>query len=445
MIKLPSNKIIIGSIFGLLIVVILLNTHSGKTNAITAANTPAQDSASGDTNNEVLHELSAQYQQVLAQNKKYQQTIDTLNQTQHLNATSSLNLQGNKTVQNLLAAQQKTEAQLQALEAQIQNQKTTAGTATSSSTYPVNGENTSSNTNQSITTVTDLAASTKLTVKNPIFTQDNNKDSTTQHLVQPITTVPYYTIPALSNLANTSLMTALIGEVPSGNSFSQPPFPFLALVGRKELLAANGLYLPADLAGMKVSGYSVGVGSFIQGISCVRSYVTKVLFVFQDGHFVTYGKDETGTSVDPNDTLGYLSDPYGNPCMQGQYITNASRVLTLLTGVGIVAGASQGLAQAQTTTMTGFDGTSTSFNGSAGKYALGYGLSYSANKATDYILDRLKGTFDVVYIPASHQGIPTPVVVNFSKTIPIDDNLMGRKLNYDHNNNALGATSHRLD
>lgn len=249
--------------------------------------------------------------------------------------------------------------------------------------------------------------------------------------LKPIRKIPVYTIPALSNLANTVLMNSIIGEVPQGNTFEQPPFPFQALVGKHELLAANGLHLPPDIAGMKVSGYSVGVGSFVQGISCSRSYITKILFVFDDGHFTVYGKEANGNNVDPSDTLGYLSDVHGNPCIQGTYVSNAARVLTILTGMSMVQGAGEGLQQAQTNTLTGFNGTTTVFNGNIGKYAVGSGVSTSMDKASTYMLDRLKGTFDIVYTPASKNGRPTTVVANFTKTIPIDYSPNGRQIRYE--------------
>lgn len=450
--KLSVHKILAAMAIGLVLVLLMTHLHSThQTKNVSQA--PAQDAASGDTNNEVLRELAAKYQEVIAENKKYQQTIDTLAHQQKTAGQQGLSAQDQATLKQLQDQAQRTQNELQALSNQLAQ---TTKTSPTKPMYPVNtGTNTNPNSNV-ITTVVDVTASatplntqtTKATSKpmaaDEIWNSGAGTAGATSAHQDPQQPVPYYTIPALSNLANTVLLNSLIGEVPSGNTFPQPPFPFQALVGRKELLAANGMYLPPDIAGMKISGYSVGVGSFIQGISCVRSYVTKILFVFNDGHFTVVGKDQTGTSVSPDETLGYLSDPYGNPCMQGTYITNAGRVLTLLTGVGIVSGASQGLAQAQTTTMTGFDGSTTVLNGGTGKYALGYGLSYSANKATDYILDRLKGTFDVVYIPASRQGIPTKVVVNFTQTISIDDDQKGRQLQYDTINNA-GATTHQLD
>ncbi|MGQ3890148.1 hypothetical protein ACQUW5_14105 [Legionella sp. CNM-1927-20] len=72
----------------------------------------------------------------------------------------------------------------------------------------------------------------------------------------------------------------------------QPLFPFSALINSEDLIASNGVPLPPDISGMKINGYAIGVGSFLDNISCVRAYVTSVLFTFQDGHFVVVGNRE---------------------------------------------------------------------------------------------------------------------------------------------------------
>ena len=105
----------------------------------------------------------------------------------------------------------------------------------------------------------------------------------------------------------------------------QPLFPFSAIINRGDLMAANGIPLPPNISGMKVNGYAIGVGSFLDNISCVRAYVTSALFVFDDGHFVTVGKEQMNGTAEMvnNESLGYLTTAFGNPCIKGQYFTNA--------------------------------------------------------------------------------------------------------------------------
>lgn len=424
-----GTKILAGVSMGLVVLMVILTSQqkSSSSSNTQTMSTELKDKASGDTNAEVLRELSAKYQQVLDQNKKYHDKIEQLSKQ------SSTNKDDNTELKRVQQSQQETNEQLKLL----QEQMTTLQQPLSVNQAEMPSSNGVSSSSM-IGTVTDLSRT------KPV----NNVPSALNSVSEPITEenkkIPYYTIPALSNLANTSLMTSLIGEVPQGNNFPQPPFPFLAIVGKEQLLAANGMHLPGSLAGMKISGYSVGVGSFVQGFACTRSYITKVLFVFDDGHFVVHGNDAGGNSIDPADTLGYLSDPYGNPCMKGKYITNAPRVLTLLMGASAISGFGDAVSQSQVTTLTGYDGGNTLLTGDAATYAAGKGVAEGLDQASEYIKERLKGTFDVVYIPASLQGHPTKVVANFTQTIPIDLEQQGRQLRYD--NTTKSTTSlHSLD
>lgn len=451
------------AVLAIVLVVLLILVTTRHKSAPQTTGSPAvaafssTDTASVDNDSETLKQLIAEgklkskqydvkFTQLEKENERYRAL---LNQKIAQGQLAVTNPHGTLVSPDALASTQAELEQMKSQLKQLQISSNPAGqsASTTQGAYPVGSNNglTGLSSEQGMTTVVlDEPTPTNANGQSQFYPANASEGTlhptTLPALSEPheaqaetkvVTKIPFYTIPALSNLANTVLMTSLIGEVPQGNAFEQPPFPFLALVGKHDLLAANGIHLPPNISGMKISGYSVGVGSFVQGLSCTRSYITKVLFVFDDGHFVVYGKDPSGDNVDPSETLGYLSDPYGNPCMQGKYYTNAAHVLTMLTGMSMVQGAGEGLQQAQTTTLNGFEGSSTVFNGSVGKYALGSGASTSMDKASTYMLDRLKGTFDVVYIPASSHGRPTAVVANFTRTIPIDYNLQGRQIRYE--------------
>lgn len=163
------------------------------------------------------------------------------------------------------------------------------------------------------------------------------------------TKTPFYTIPAGSDFSKITLLSALIGEVPVEGKLMQPLFPFTAIISRGNLMTANGMQLPEEITGMKISGYSIGVGSFLDNISCVRAYVTSALFVFEDGHFVTIGQEQMKSSAElvNNDSIGYLTTQFGNPCIKGQYITNAPRVLAAFMAAGGIQGAGTALSKWQ--------------------------------------------------------------------------------------------------
>ena len=248
-------------------------------------------------------------------------------------------------------------------------------------------------------------------------------------------TIPYYTIPAGSDLGHTTLLSALIGEVPSEGKLMQPLFPFSAVISRGDLMAANGIPLPPNISGMKINGYAIGVGSFLDNISCVRAYVTSALFVFDDGHFVTVGKEQMNGTAElvNNDSLGYLTTPYGNPCIKGKYFTNAPQVLAAMMAAGGVQNMGSALAQWQTTTLSNPNGTMTTPTGSFGQYALGSAAQGSV-RAADWLEKRIQGSFDMVFVPASipyHNSYhPNQVSFHLTQTINLDKEQHGRVLDY---------------
>jgi len=429
---------------GLFLFLLLLLFFSSKGKPVPARQHQAstlneQGLASGDTNNEVMQELIAKFKaqqeeqkKVLAESKQSFETqqADLKNQAQTLKDTLQTTLS---------QAKKNQQKQIAELKSQIENMQTTRA----SNTYPIQTDSASSTSGEKpITVVQDISvhidprtgkpdlnspSTTKAGRVKPLLNSDDTVKSQAKAKAKPI---PYYTIPALSTLSHTALLTALVGEVAVGNSLVQPLFPFTALIGRKDLMAANGIHLPPGLSGMKISGYSVGVGTFVGHISCVRAYITQVLFVFKDGHFATYGKSQGAvTSVQSDSSLGYLSDAHGNPCIPGKYITDAKQILAIKTVSGGLSGAGAGLASAQTNTLTGFDGATTTLNGDVGKYAAGYALNSAFSSTEQYINQRIKDAFDIVFIPASQNGKPTQLVANFTQTIPIDYNPEGRRLN----------------
>ena len=259
--------------------------------------------------------------------------------------------------------------------------------------------------------------------------------------------IPYYTIPAGSDLASTTLLSALIGEVPVDSKLAQPLFPFSAVVGRGSLMAANGVPLPPDIRGMKVSGYAIGVGSFLDNISCARAYVTQALFVFQDGHFEVVGEERMRNATDmvDNKALGYLTTAFGNPCIPGTYHTNAPRVLSALVATDGVSGAGKTLSAFQFDYAAGVGGAAAYPTGSMGKYMLGQGVSSGFDSAGQWLKDRIKGSFDMVFVPASIPVkkpnnqvcfIPNRLTLHITKTIEINKNLNARRISYGKNENA---------
>ena len=407
-----------------LVFIIFYSVMHKKSDSAPSLTTQAMphDKASGDTNEEVIKTFAKELADVKGENTTLQKQITSL--STHADEASL------KVIDTLRAQVIKNETQMKQLAVQMRD-----ASSTDKNNYAVQTDSLDDSPHV-IHEINDISQAPPLSPEEVLALSRAAKKSASAQTTndEAVNTVePYYSIPPGTNAIHTTLLTALLGEVPNNGTFQQPPFPFQGMIGRKDLLAANGKELPPEVGGMKISGYAIGVGSFLDNLSCTRVYITQAVYIFNDGHISVIGKNQdTKDVVNPSETLGYLSDPWGNTCIPGEYITNAPRVLAALTATGVVSGFGSAISQAQTTTYTGSQDANTVMNGSTVKYGLGTGLSYGMNQATDWMLDRLKGSFDLVYVPASQDNHPTQVVANFTQMIPIDLDEKSRKLRYEH-------------
>ncbi len=154
------------------------------------------------------------------------------------------------------------------------------------------------------------------------------------------TAKPVYTVPTNATLMGSISMTALIGRVPIDGTVNDP-YPFKVLIG-PDNLTANGIDIP-DVAGAVVSGTASGDWT----LSCVRGQIRSVTFVFHDGTIRTVPEDgerggnrQQSNNANGNSTqdgLGWISDPYGIPCVSGERRSNAQQYLgtqALITAAG---------------------------------------------------------------------------------------------------------------
>jgi integrating conjugative element protein (TIGR03752 family) len=454
--KNPKMLIIIGG-FSLFLIIGLfwMTAKKSPQKAANSSNSSNQqqkklfDVASGDTNNEVLRTILAKQQKIENDNQKLQQE------------NAKLKSQGFKSLQDELQKMQSTVSQkfsqfkstvdqrftgqkreLDQVKGKVTSKFSGAQNSQNNSQFELNGAETDGK-NHVIGNVPDLTASlhTSNTESVADNTANDKEDQSTPKLPSETASsdrddkpIPYYTVPANSTLNNVSLMSSIIGEVPVSGKLVAPAFPFKAIVGKKDLLAANGLTLPSDLAGMVLEGYSVGNMT----MSCARAYVTKALFVFNDGHFVIYpqkDQDSGATSLYPKNALGYLSDTYGNTCIFGKYITDAPKVLGSIVAITTAGGVGDAIAQAQTTTMSDASQTTQIISGSLAKYATGQAIGNTSQQVLNWYLNRVSDVFDAVYIPASKEHKPVKLVFNVTQTIPIDLDLKGRTLRNENNKN----------
>lgn len=240
--------------------------------------------------------------------------------------------------------------------------------------------------------------------------------------------IPVYTLPDAATLVDNSTMTPLIGRVPAGGRLTDP-YRFKLITGATNL-ASNGHRIPG-IVNAVWTGYAVGV----REQSCVRAYVDTVTFTFEDGrlHTVHRGKGSESPRASVTDTLGYLTDPWGKPCIRGQTIDNASRYLRGRGMAAFLDGLANAYARSQVTLQRdALGGVSATVDGNTYEYALGRGVSGATGEIADYVRERADDAFDVIYVPP---GINVQLFVETA--IPIDYDTRGRRLRYDY---AAGET-----
>ncbi|RMM91941.1 hypothetical protein ALQ70_05042, partial [Pseudomonas savastanoi pv. glycinea] len=152
-------------------------------------------------------------------------------------------------------------------------------------------------------------------------------------------------MPQNSTLMGSVAMSALIGRVPVDGTVNDP-YPFKVLIG-PDNLTANGIDLP-DVAGAVASGTASGDWT----LSCVRGQIKSLTFVFTDGTVRTLpapaqgGNQQNNNQNNQNNSgdqqpiqggLGWISDPYGIPCIAGERRSNAQQYIgsqALITAAG---------------------------------------------------------------------------------------------------------------
>lgn len=237
------------------------------------------------------------------------------------------------------------------------------------------------------------------------------------HAVQPPQDEAYFTLPENATLVGVKAMTSIIGRVPIDGRVTDP-MQFKAIVGR-ENLAANGWELPDDLAGMIVTGVAIGD----MALSCSEGKIRSATFVFNDGTIRTVSnRSRSGGSGNSGD-LGFISDRHGNPCIMGRFVTNAPAYLTDIIGAKTLGVASQAFADAARLVTQRPDGSTTNQIMDTERYVMGQAVAGATDEFTNWLLSRLKNSFDAVVTPAGHE-----LVVHLDQELRIDKAVDARRI-----------------
>ena len=247
-------------------------------------------------------------------------------------------------------------------------------------------------------------------------------------------TKPVYTVPSNSTFMGSIAMTALIGRVPIDGTVNDP-YPFKVLIG-PDNLTANGIDIP-DVAGAVVSGTASGDWT----LSCVRGQIRSVTFVFQDGTVRTmpensaHGQGSNGGQASSNGTgsgttqggLGWISDPYGVPCVSGERRSNAQQYLgsqALITAAG--AGAASLIKSDNGSVAVVSNGNgSLGTVGISGNEAMGRILAGGVRDMADWVNKLYGQAFAAIYVQPGAK-----VAVHLEQPLNIDHDAKGRRINH---------------
>lgn len=249
---------------------------------------------------------------------------------------------------------------------------------------------------------------------------------------------PIYTIPENATLMGSVAMTALIGRVPVDGTVNDP-YPFKVLVG-PENLTANGIDLP-EVAGAVMSGTASGDWT----LSCVRGQVESITFVFTDGTIRTVPQPQALASRNASTTqstntdkirggLGYLSDPYGIPCIAGERRSNAQQYLgsqSLITAAGAGVAALLG-GERNDSSVINSGGSTLGVTSSTGNSALNSILSGGVSDIREWVKKLYGEAFAAVYVPPAAQ-----VALHLDHEITIDYEPNGRSVRHEPHHASL--------
>lgn len=249
---------------------------------------------------------------------------------------------------------------------------------------------------------------------------------------------PIYTIPENATLMGSVAMTALIGRVPVDGTVNDP-YPFKVLVG-PENLTANGIDLP-EVAGAVMSGTASGDWT----LSCVRGQVETITFVFTDGTIRTVPQPQAVASRNASTTqssntdkirggLGYLSDPYGIPCIAGERRSNAQQYLgsqSLITAAGAGVAALLG-DERNSNSVINSGGSTLGVTNSTGNSALHSILSGGVSDIREWVKKLYGEAFAAVYVPPAAQ-----VALHLDHEITLDYEPNGRSVRHEPSHATL--------
>lgn len=267
------------------------------------------------------------------------------------------------------------------------------------------------------TVASDGQSGNVFTSGNNVFNSGAGQGSGNAAQQPPQTVWPVYTLPVTSMLNGAVTLTPLVGRVPVGGNVNDP-FKFQVELGAANL-AANGHRIPGVA---KVIAAGTVIGNREQ--SCVRGSINVLTFIFADGRIHTV--DSGNGNNNATGGLGYIADPWGKPCIRGEYINNGSEYLSSRAGAAFLEGLANAYGNAQLRRTTDGNGLRETYvSGNTYQFAAAQGVSSTAAEIADYVRERAMDAFDVIYVPQAQK-----VQIILEQQVNIDYDMAGRKVSY---------------
>ncbi len=160
----------------------------------------------------------------------------------------------------------------------------------------------------------------------------------------------------------------------------------------------------------------------------MRGQVRSITFVFHDGTIRTIPEDREGNQQQSQqrDGLGWISDPYGVPCVSGERHSNAQQYLgsqALITAAGAGV-ASLIKSDSGRVSYVGADGSIGSV-GISGNEAVGRILAGGVRDMAEWVNKLYGQAFAAIYVQPGAK-----VAIHLDKPLAIDHDPEGRKVDH---------------
>ena len=212
-----------------------------------------------------------------------------------------------------------------------------------------------------------------------------------------------------------NLETAKVGEIRNEEKTPGKRYVYLPLGSFVKCTLLTGVYAPANESNPLPVLISVDEAFYgpnntripLKGAFAIGKAVGDVVSkraVIQIVSFSTVLPD--GKVFEHEANLGYLADSDGRLGIQGELIYNTGKQLSMNFLSGFLAGGSEALSQAETSTVTGAYGqTSKNVTGNTGRYSMFSGLANSAQGMSSYYQKQLEAMIPAVKIEAGKKAV----------------------------------------